>query len=180
MKNIKTLYEIQRKIKNNNRKDKKPVDNHNLGNYIRIIHYYASYSYPYAHDTETTFDTFKLPDNITYEDFFKIISYYSDKIDEKIECVCSVESAKYLNNILPLLGCIKETEEVNNVFPVYICNGLIRMGDGFPKYYEWYTKNVSIEEIKMIYTKYGINFYDILEQNDFQKVNNNKTRTLKK
>ena len=54
------------------------------------------------------------------------------------------------------------------------------MGDGFPKYYEWYTKNVSIEEIKMIYTKYGINFYDILEQNDFQKVNNNKTRTLKK
>ena len=32
----------------------------------------------------------------------------------------------------------------------------------------------------MLYTKYGINFYDILEQNDLQEVSNNKTRTLKK
>ena len=180
MKNKKTLYEIQRTIKNINRKDKKPIDNQNLGNYIRIIHYYATYSYPYAHDTETTFDTFKLPDKITYEDFFKRISYYSDKIDERIGCVCSVKSAKYLNSILPLLGCTKEPVEVSNVFPVYICNGLIRKDDSFPKYYEWYTKNVSIEEIKMLYTKYGINFYDILEQNDLQEVSNNKTRTLKK
>ena len=157
------LYEIERVLKNINRKYMKPIDNQKTGNYIKIIHYYATYSYPYVSDSETTFDTFKLPGNITYEDFFKVISYYSDIADEVVGMPCSLESANYLNGILPLLGCTKVTKKVSNVFPLYLCSGSIRRDDSFPKYYEWYTKDVSLGESRAICEKYSINFYNLLD-----------------
>lgn len=152
--------DFQREIRNLFYHSYKPIQKEK--NYIQIIHYYGEQRYPYLNNEITELGVYQIPDYLSYEEFFKVISYYSEKIDMISTYPCSLDGAKYLEQLLVYLGCVEKTDTYNYpVFPVYIACGCIN--DGYPKYYEWYSRNVSLEDIKKIYLRHGIQFNDFFD-----------------
>lgn len=129
------------------------------------------------------FEPFMFPNGMTREEGFKILSYFTDVIEKREDIdVGSFKSVKILDENINLgrIGFtkIKENDE-NKILNLFTVSGrvlLFKKSDLYQKYFEWYSKNVTKDEVKEIYAKYNMEFKDILFPED-KKV---YTKTLKK
>ncbi len=128
------------------------------------------------------FKPFMLPDGMSREDGFKVLSYLTDYIEKKLNLSpCSYKSVSNLNNVLDLerLGFKRVNTDVNDndIIDLFTVSGrllLFKNSKNYQKYFEWYTENITLDEIKSIYDKCGINFYDLilLENSEQSKTEN--------
>ena len=129
------------------------------------------------------FEPFMFPNGMTREEGFKVLSYFTDVIEKREDIdVGSFKSVKTLDENIDLgrIGFtrVKENDEdkILNLFTVSGRVLLFKKSDLYQKYFEWYSENVTKDEVKEIYAKYNMEFKDILFPED-KKV---YTKTLKK
>lgn len=120
--------------------------------------------------------TFMFPNGMTREEGFKVLSYLTDFI-EKREGVepCSLKSVRILDDVLDLdrfgFKRVKEDDE-NKILNLFTVSGRLlffKKSELYSKYFEWYVENVSLDEVVNIYSKYNMDFKDIVwtdNQND--------------
>ncbi len=129
------------------------------------------------------FEPFMFPNGMTREEGFKVLSYFTDVIEKKEDIdVGSFKSVKTLDENIALgrIGFtkVKENDE-NKILNLFTVSGrvlLFKKSDLYQKYFEWYSENVTLNEVKEIYTKYNMEFKDVLFPED-KKV---YIKTLKK
>ncbi len=129
------------------------------------------------------FEPFMFPNGMTREEGFKVLSYFTDVIEKKENIdVGSFKSVKTLDENIALgrIGFtkVKENDE-NKILNLFTVSGrvlLFKKSDLYQKYFEWYSENVTLNEVKEIYTKYNMEFKDVLFPED-KKV---YIKTLKK
>lgn len=112
--------------------------------------------------------TFMLPEGMTREEGFKILSYLTDFIEKRKDTeVCSLKSVRTLDGVLDLdrFGFQKVTTNPKDVIDLFTVSGrilLFKQSEFYEKYFEWYTENVTRREIEKIYKKYNMTFEDII------------------
>lgn len=129
------------------------------------------------------FEPFMFPNGMTREEGFKILSYFTDVIEKREDIDAgSFKSVKILDENIALgrIGFtkVKENDE-NKILNLFTVSGrvlLFKKSDLYQKYFEWYSENVTLNEVKEIYAKYNMEFKDVLFPED-KKV---YTKTLKK
>lgn len=149
-------------------------ENHLIGNQkIYRLHYILYYRAEGKTDgfriMNCTFDPFELPDGISREDAFKILSYLTDYIERTSGLApCSYKSVNTLNEVLNLqrLGFKKLDEKCDekDILDLWTVDGrvlLFKEGPYYPSYFEWYYENITLTEVQNIYKKIGIEFYDL-------------------
>lgn len=111
------------------------------------------------------YEPFVFPYNMTRQDGFKVISYFLDfyykkegKDSYSLNLFRKVDSVFDKND----LGFVRVSEmDENKVLDLFIVGGnllLFKESELYKKYFNWYIKDVSFEEVKEIYKKYGIDF----------------------
>ena len=153
------------------------------------------------------FKPFMLPKGMTREEGFKVLSYlaYFIKKNEyivrasfkSVELLDSIldlgklgfpridETIELLDNVLNLerLGFTRVDEKDENkildLFAVYGRPLLFKNSNLYPKYFEWYTENITKEEVESIYAKYNMEFRDIIWLDNQNNKNENNPKTLK-
>ena len=140
---------------------------------LRYINYH-NIGKSYGMDMKGLFDwsgkPFFLPNEMSSEDAFKVLSYLTDFIEKSSDIEeCSLKSVKTLSNILIELdrfGFTSPASPVNekNVIDLFTVSGFNRFkkSEYYDKYFEWYTPNVTKEEVEKIYLKRGLEFKDIV------------------
>lgn len=119
---------------------------------------------------------FMLPEGMSREEGFKVLSYLTDFIEKRDDTEpCSLKSVRTLDGILNLerfgFKRVMEDDE-NKILNLFTVSGrllLFKRSKLYPKYFEWYVENVTLEEVTNIYTKYNMEFRDIVwldKQND--------------
>jgi len=119
---------------------------------------------------------FMFPKGMFREEGFKVLSYLTDFIEKRDDTEpCSLKSVRTLDGVLDLerfgFTRVKEDDE-NKILNLFTVSGrllLFKRSDLYPKYFEWYTENVTLEEVTNIYAKYNMEFKDIAwldNQND--------------
>lgn len=152
------------------------LKNHPVGNQSIYRLYYVNYhriGSRYGQSgigmIDWAFDPFTLPEGMTREEAFKVLSYLTDFIEKKdgIES-CSFSSVKVLNNVLDLerfgFKKVKEDDE-SKILDLFTINGrvaLFKQSSMYQRYFEWYSKGVSREEVEAIYAKHNMPFEDIV------------------
>lgn len=122
------------------------------------------------------FKPFMLPDGMSREDSFKVLSYLTDFIEKELNLdECSLKSVSVLDNVLNIerLG-FKRLDvplDINytDIIDLFTVTGrlqLFKKSPYYQKYFEWYTENITLNEITNIYSKCGIEFYDLENIND--------------
>ncbi len=112
---------------------------------------------------------FMLPEKMSREDAFKVLSYLTDFVEAKLHLrPCSYQSVSTLDGILNLerLGFTRPHSdpaptEVLSLFTVDGRVQLFKKSRYYRNYFEWYTENVTLDEVKDIYQRCGIEFYDV-------------------
>lgn len=114
---------------------------------------------------------FMLPEGMSREDAFKVLSYLTDYLEDKLDLdECSLESVEELNKLLDVerLGFtrinINIGPEESDVIDLFTVTGrvlLFKNSEYYSKYFEWYTKGVTLKEVKDIYAKCGREFENI-------------------
>lgn len=117
------------------------------------------------------FMPFLLPDGMKREEAFKVLSYLSDFIEKKLHLEsCSYNSVAALDKVIDLkrLGFrrlkIKLDHNSPEVIDLYTITGRIKLfkdSNQYKKYFEWYTEGVTFDEVRNIYSRCGIEFYDL-------------------
>lgn len=167
-------------------------ENHPIGNQKIYRLYYVDYhrigqGYGMKNNNigiiNWSFEPFMFPNGMTREEGFKVLSYFTDVIEKREDIdVGSFKSVKTLDENIDLgrIGFtrVKENDEdkILNLFTVSGRVLLFKKSDLYQKYFEWYSENVTLNEVKEIYTKYNMEFKDVLFPED-KKV---YTKTLKK
>lgn len=161
------------------------LEDHPIGNQNIYRLYYVDYhrigEYDGRNDNNLgvinwSCNPFMLPKGMTREEGFKVLSYLTDFIEKRKDTKpCSLKSVRTLDSILDLerLGFtrVKEDDE-NKILNLFTVSGrllLFKKSKLYPKYFEWYTQNITLEEVTNIYAKYNIEFRDIVwldNQND--------------
>ena len=125
---------------------------------------------------------FMLPDGMSREEGFKVLSYLTDFIEKRDEIEPgSLKSVNTLDSVLNLerfgFKRVEETDEdkILNLFTIDGRALLFKRSDLYKKYFEWYTENVTREEVEEIYSKIGMEFKDIV----WLDKENNKEKVLK-
>lgn len=152
------------------------LEDHRIGNQNIYRLYYVNYhriGSTYGQSgigmIDWAFDPFKLPEGMTREEAFKVLSYLTDFIERKdgIES-CSFASVKMLNNVLDLerfgFKKVKEEDE-SKILDLFTISGrvaLFKKSSMYQRYFEWYSKGVSREEVEEIYAKHNMPFEDIV------------------
>ena len=110
-----------------------------------------------------------LPENMMKEDAFKVLSYLTDYLEKNYNLEeCSFQSVKLLNDFLniPRFGFKKVNEDndekIINLYTVVGRIGLFKKSKYYSSYFEWYQENVSLDEVKEIYQKIGLDFTDVI------------------
>ena len=118
---------------------------------------------------------FKLPEGMSREDGFKVLSYLIDNVEKQKDVEpFSLNSVRTLDKVLDLerFGFRrvdeKDEEKILNLFTVTGRLLLFQKSKLYPKYFEWYTEGVSKHEVKKIYEKLGLEFKDIVWLDDSQ------------
>lgn len=112
---------------------------------------------------------FMLPKGMTREEGFKVLSYLTDYIEKREDTEsCSLKSVRTLDSVLDLerfgFKRIEENDE-NKILNLFTVSGrllLFKKSELYPKYFEWYVENVTLEEVTTIYAKYNMEFRDIV------------------
>lgn len=122
-----------------------------------------------------SFRPFTLPSGMCREDAFKVLSYLTDYIEKKFDIEsCSRESVATLDEVIDLdrLGFTRLNTRIGrnetNIINLFTVTGrllLFKQSEYYSKYFNWYNENVALEEVKRIYDKCGIEFYDLVPIN---------------
>lgn len=156
------------------------LKNHKLGNQeiyrLRYINYHRiGESYEFRLFNIGVIDwplqPFLLPVGMSREDAFKVLSYLTDFIESTLNLEeCSSKSVIMLDKVLNLerLGFRKldvnfptNSKEVIDLFTVTGRQLLFKRSKYYKMYFEWYTEGVTYDEVKEIYSRCGIDFYDL-------------------
>ena len=112
---------------------------------------------------------FMLPNGMSREEGFKVLSYLTDFIEKREDVsLGSLTSVRTLDSVISnkRFGFTKvdETDEdkIINLFTVGGRLLLFKNSEYYTKYFEWYTENVTKEEVEKIYNKIGMDFKDIV------------------
>lgn len=124
---------------------------------------------------------FKLPQGMTREEGFKIISYLTDCVEKRdnIEPY-SLKSIITLDKILDLerFGFTRvEEQDENKILNLFTVSGrleLFKKSELYSKYFEWYIENITLEEVTKIYAKYNKEFKDVVWLNNQSDKNASK------
>lgn len=129
---------------------------------------------------------FMLPKGMTREEGFKVLSYLTDFIEKREDTEpCSYKSVSTLDGVLNLerfgFTRVEEKDEskILNLFTVAGRLLLFKRSNLYPKYFEWYTENITKEEVESIYAKYNMEFRDIIWLDNQNNKNENNSKTLK-
>lgn len=172
------------KPKNRDYEFEADLENHPLGNqFMYRLHYvdYHRFGEGYGMGPNNVgrmdfhFKPFMLPQGMSREDAFKVLSYLTDYIEKRNHLTpCSYDSVAFLDKMLELdkLGFVKLNTSLdkhsNEVIDLFTVTGrllLFKQSEYYQKYFEWYTENVTFEEVRDIYAKYDKEFDNIEEQN---------------
>jgi len=153
------------------------INYHRIGDYHeKMANNIGSMDYP--------FKPFMLPDGMNREDGFKVLSYLTDFIEKKQNLKpCSYSSVAILDSVLDLerLGFKRVNADVHihesDMIDLFTVSGrllLFKNSRHYSKYFEWYTENITFDEVKEIYKKCNMEFYDLilLENIDETKIEN--------
>lgn len=119
-----------------------------------------------------------LPDRMNREDAFKVLSYLTDYIEKQCR-VSATRSVGVLDEVLGLerLGFRKENinfssneEDIIDLFTVSGRLLLFKKSKEYDRYFEWYREDVDFDEVKEIYKKCGIEFYDLKIKDHVEKM----------
>lgn len=137
------------------------IENKNI---YRFIHVYLSSVHSVA--CFNNYPYFLLIPGISKEDSFKILSYLIDCIEEEYNFeVCSSKALVILNFILENYGFVKLNNDISNninkseVAVLYTVTGEVERFKNYKEYkdyFEWYTPNITFEEVKNIYKSIGV------------------------
>lgn len=128
------------------------------------------------------FEPFMLPNGMTREEGFKVLSYLTDFIEKRDDIdPCSLKSVNMLDGALDLerFGFTrideKDEDKILNLFTVSGRLLLFKKSEFYSKYFEWYSEGVTLEEVENIYNKYNMKFQDIkwldrVEEKNYSKV----------
>lgn len=157
-------------------------ENHPIGNQNIYRLYYVDYhrigqGYGMKNNNigiiNWSFEPFMFPNGMTREEGFKVLSYFTDVIEKREDIdVGSFKSVKTLDENIDLgrIGFtrVKENDEdkILNLFTVSGRVLLFKKSDLYQKYFEWYSENVTKDEVKEIYAKYNMDFKDVLFSED--------------
>ena len=121
-------------------------------------------------------DAFRMPEGMSREDGFKVLSYLTSFIENEDDIdECSLKSVRTLDSALDLerLGfqrdkSLKQGPAIN----LYTVDGrllLFKRSGYYKDYFEWYTEGVTLDEVKEIYAKLGMEFRDLVWLNRQEK-----------
>ena len=112
---------------------------------------------------------FKMPEGMSREDGFKVLSYLTDFIEKRPDVnPYSLKSVNTLDGVLNLerFGFSRDAEKGENVIDLFTVDGRVllfkRNRELYQKYFNWYVDDVSREEVEAIYQKCGLEFSDIV------------------
>ncbi len=136
------------------------------------------------------FQPFMLPSGMNREDAFKVLSYLTDRIEENPNIKpYSQKSVATLNQTLDLEKldftrlniCVSRNEtDIIDLFTVTGRLLLFKQSEYYSKYFEWYTENVTLEEVKNIYDRCGMEFPNIVFGKDSDETAQNHGKMLNK
>jgi len=140
---------------------------------LHYMHYYRPFGVGIV-ECSLSYDPFLLPDRMDKKDAFKVLSYLTDFIEKRYDvsegCLKSVRT---LNEILKLrrfgFEVLKFRPDEDEVIDLFAIEGRIKVflnSKYYSKYFNWYTPNVSKEEVEEIYRKCGMIFEDIVFYNE--------------
>ena len=161
------------------------LENHPLGNQniyrLYFINYHRigeNYGIPTQNNIgiiNWPFKPFTLPDGMNREDAFKVLSYLTDFIEKESNLEpCSFKIVEALDKVIDLerLGFKRlDTNfddyslDVINLFTISGRILLFKKSQHYDRYFEWYSEGVTFDEVKNIYNKCGIDFYDLVPIN---------------
>ena len=125
------------------------------------------------------FKPFMLPDGMSREDAFKVLSYLTDYIEKNKKLDdCSFICVKMLDDILNIeqLGFKRldyyNSDDIINLFTITGRVGLFKKDKLYKSYFEWYTSGVTLDEVVSIYKKYNIAFGDLKSVNKILTLKN--------
>lgn len=137
--------------------------------YIKYYTFGKKYGYSIQELINWPCEAFYLPKGMKKEDAFKVISYLTDRVEE-IESIeqASLKSVCKTDELLELeeLGFTraKRPSDDESVISLFTIDGdfeKFKESKHYPRYFEWYTPNVSKEEVERIYSLCGIKFNDL-------------------
>lgn len=115
---------------------------------------------------------FLLPVGMSREEAFKVLSYLTDYIERILNLEqCSQKSVMQLDEALNLerlcfrrlnMSFENDSDKIINLFTVAGRQLLFKRSKYYEMYFEWYTEGVTYEEVKEIYSRCGIDFYDLI------------------
>lgn len=166
------------------------LENHPLGEQnVYRLHYvnYHRIGEGYGmgpNNTETIdfpFKPFLLPKGMNREDAFKVLSYLTDYLERELNLnPCSEKSVRVLDQAIDLerLGFTRLNIQVGksetDIIELFTVKGrmlLFKQSEYYKKYFEWYKEGITLDEVKKIYGRLGIDFYDlVIEKNKEYKV----------
>ena len=154
------------------------LENHPIGNQNIYRLYYINYhrigeNYGMGPNNIGLIDwpckPFMLPEGMTREEGFKVLSYLTDFIEKRDDVEeGSLTSVRTLDSVLSNerfgFKRVEKTDEdkILNLFTVGGRALLFKKSEYYEKYFEWYTENVTKEEVEEIYNKIGMEFRDII------------------
>ena len=155
------------------------LEDHQLGNQNIYRLYYIDYhriGEGYGRTSNNVgvidwpFKPFMFPNGMSREDGFKVLSYLTDFIEKQLNLTpCSYKSVSTLNSVLDLerLGFKRINADINDddIIDLFTVSGrllLFKNSKYYQKYFEWYTEGITYDEVKAIYDKCGIEFYDLI------------------
>ena len=164
-----------------------PIGNQNIYRLYYVDYHRIGQGYGMKNNNigiiDWNFEPFMFPNGMTREEGFKVLSYFTDVIEKREDIdVGSFKSVKTLDENIDLgrIGFTRvkgnDEDKILNLFTVSGRVLLFKKSDLYQKYFEWYSENVTKDEVKEIYAKYNMEFKDILFPED-KKV---YTKTLKK
>lgn len=185
------LKEIVEEITYNEEDDfNADFEDHEIGNqkYYRL-HYINYYNINRDSNRRSIIDwpykPFELPNGMSREDGFKVLSYLTDFIEQRDDVYeASWKSVGTLDGVINLerfgFKRLDFTPREDEIIDLFTIDGRIkRFKDSkyYSTYFNWYTSNISKEEIEEIYQNCGLVFSDIVWLDNPTK--NNEKETVK-
>ena len=169
------------------------LKDHKIGNQDIYRLYYKDYRRSHVsyciHETDAPYEPFKLPEGMLREDAFKVLSYLTDCIEKKYNFEeCPWQSVSTLDKVLNIekLGFKRIDRKVadQDIINLYTVAGRVlffKFSKHYHKYFEWYTENVTRDEVIAIYKKCNMEFSDIyFENNNHEQARINEKKLVRK